>query len=102
MTNPVLKGLQPTHPGEILREDILPALKHSKTAIAGMLGISRQTLHDVLKERQAITTPLALKLAKLTNTTAKFWLNLQQDYDLRTTEPKLAAELEKIPTLEAA
>ena len=53
MTN--LKGLRPTHPGELLREDVFPSLGKSKAKIAEMLGISRQTLYDILGERSPIT-----------------------------------------------
>ena len=57
--NPLLKGLRPVHPGEHLREDVLPALGKSKAEIARLLGVSRQTLYDVLNERQPITANLA-------------------------------------------
>ena len=102
MPNPLLKALAPTHPGEILREDILPALGRSKTEIARLLGISRQTLHDLLTEKQPVTVPMALRLARLVGGTPESWLNLQLYYDLATIAPKMAAELEAIPTLEAA
>ena len=48
-------SIEPVHPGEILREDILPALFMSKTAVADALGISRQTLYGILNERQPVT-----------------------------------------------
>src|SRR6267154_872869 len=54
-TNPLLKGLHPMHPGEMLREDVLPSLGKSKTEIASLLGISRQTLFDIPSEKQPIT-----------------------------------------------
>jgi addiction module HigA family antidote len=53
------------HPGELLREEILPALERSKTEIARLLGVSRQTLYDVLQERQPVTPVMALQLGKL-------------------------------------
>jgi addiction module HigA family antidote len=98
----LLTGLRPTHPGEILREDVLPAVGRSKAEVARLLHVSRQTLYAILDEKQAITTPLALKLAKLTDTSPEMWLNLQQAYDLRRTASAMAAELEEIPTLAAA
>ena len=64
-TNPLLRGLKTTHPGELLREDVLPALKKSKTEIANLLGISRQTLYDILAEKQPVTPGMALRLGKL-------------------------------------
>jgi antitoxin HigA-1 len=64
-TNSLLKGLKPMHPGEMLREDILPSLGKRKTEIASLLGISRQTLFDILGERQPITPAMALRFGKL-------------------------------------
>jgi addiction module HigA family antidote len=64
-TNPLLKGLQPMHPGEMPREDVLPSLGRSKTQIASLLGISRQTLFDILSERQPVAPAMALRFGKL-------------------------------------
>ena len=91
--NPLLAGLTPTHPGEILREDILPATGHSKSEIARRLGISRQTLYDILDEKQPVTPAMALRLGRLFGNSPEFWLNLQRDYDLRTLESRMADEL---------
>lgn len=102
MTNPLLKGLPPTHPGELLREDILPALGRPKTEIARLLQVSRQTLYDILAEKQPVTPAMALRFAKLTGTTPESWVNMQRNYDLRIEAEKAAAVLEGIPTLEAA
>ncbi|WP_203153243.1 HigA family addiction module antitoxin [Methylobacterium aquaticum] len=63
--NSLLSGLAPTHPGEILREDILPAVGLPKTEIARRLGISRQTLYDLIEERQPVTPAMALRLGRL-------------------------------------
>ena len=52
---PPKRGLPPMHPGELLREEILPALDRPKTEIAKLLGVSRQTLYDILAERQPVT-----------------------------------------------
>jgi addiction module HigA family antidote len=99
--NPLLKGLAPTHPGEVLRDDILPALGLPKAEVARRLGISRQTLYDILDEKQPVTPAMALRLGKLFGNTAEFWLTLQRDYDLRTLEPKMADELRAIKTVRA-
>lgn len=72
----------PTHPGAMLREIILPALNMSKTEIAVALGISRQTLHDIIAERQPITPPMAVRLAAAFGTSASSWLSMQSAYDL--------------------
>lgn len=102
MSNPLLKGLRPVHPAEILREDLLPALGRPKVEIARLLGVSRQTLYDLLAERQPITVPMALRIAKLTGTTPESWLNMQRAHDLKIAEREMAAEIEKIPTLQEA
>jgi antitoxin HigA-1 len=97
-----LKGLPPTHPGEILREDVLPALGKSKAEIARALGVSRHTLYELLGERQPVTPQMALRLGKLCGNGPGLWLRMQIAYDLAITAPSMAAELERIPTLEAA
>jgi addiction module HigA family antidote len=100
--NPLLKGLRSVHPGEHLREDILPALGRSKAEIARLLGVSRQTLYDVLNEKQPITANLALRIGKLVGGGPDIWLRMQSEYDLEIAEKALAKEIKRIPTLEAA
>ncbi|BCM88132.1 HigA family addiction module antitoxin [Methylobacterium indicum] len=99
--NPLLAGLAPTHPGEVLREDILPAVNLPKTEIARRLGISRQTLYDILEERQPVTPAMALRLGRLFGNSAEFWANLQRDHDLRTLEAGMADELAGIEPIAA-
>jgi addiction module HigA family antidote len=100
--NPRLRGLAPTHPGELLREDVLPGIGKPKAEIARLLGISRQTLYDILDEKQPITPAMALRIGKLTGTTPESWLNMQRNYDLRIAERQVGKALDKIPTLTAA
>lgn len=100
--NPLLAGLRPTHPGEVLREDVLPALGRSKTEIASLLGVSRQTLHDILAERQPVTPRMALLIGKLTGTSAESWARMQATYDLQREAAALGDRLDAIPTLAAA
>ena len=100
--NPLLKGLRPVHPGELLREIVFPALDRPKTELAKLLGVSRQTLYDVLNEKQPITANLALRIAKLVGGGADSWLTMQKNYDLAIAERALAKEIKRIPTLEAA
>lgn len=102
MTNPLLSGLRPTHPGELLREDILPALGISKTAVAGALCISRETLYKIIKEEAPVTPSMALRLAKAFGTAPEFWLNLQQAYDIAAAAEKEAEILEEVRILESA
>src|SRR6266851_2619942 len=80
------RGLPPMHPGELLREEILPALDRSKTEIARLLGVSRQTLYDVLKEKQPVTPVMALRLGKLCGNGPDLWHNLQKYFRSRPTQ----------------
>jgi addiction module HigA family antidote len=96
----IKRGLPAMHPGELLREDILPALGRSKTEIAGLLGISRQTLHDIMTEKQPVTVAMAVRLGKLVGNGPVFWLNLQRAYDLERAEREV--DVSAIPTLVAA
>ena len=80
-------SVDPVHPGEILREDVLPALAISKTAVAEALRISRQTLYDILNEKQPVTAEMAVRFGKLFGNGAGFWVNLQRIYDLALAEP---------------
>jgi addiction module HigA family antidote len=100
--NRLLRGLKPMHPGEMLREHVLPALGKSKTEIARLLGISRQTLYDILDEKQPVTPGMALRIGKLLGNGPGLWINLQRAHDLAAAERELAGELKKIPTLTAA
>ncbi len=95
-------GLRAVHPGEILREDVLPALGRPKTEIASLLGISRQSLYDILNEKQPVTAQMALRIGKLCGNGPEIWLRLQDTYDLRKAHSDLAAEIAAIPTLNAA
>ena len=100
--NRLLKGLRPMHPGEHLREDILPALGKSKAEIARLLGISRQTLYEVLSEKQPVTANLAVRLGKLFGDGPDIWLRMQQVYDREAAENELRDVIARIPTLHAA
>ena len=75
--------LPPVHPGEILREDILPEVGLSVTAAAKALGVSRQMVHDILGERKPLSAIMCLKLSRLLGSTPEFWMRLQAEYDLK-------------------
>ena len=102
MENKLTKGLRPTHPGEILREDVLPALNVTKTRFAELLRVSRQTLYDLLGEKQPVTPQMALRLGRLLGNGPDIWLRMQGAYDLATQAKAMAPELEQIRTLKAA
>jgi antitoxin HigA-1 len=92
---------EPMHPGVLLREDILPALRKKHTEIAKLLGVTRQTLHNILNEKQPVTVDMALRLGKLCGNGPRLWLNLQRDVDLWQRGRKLSKKIERIPTLHA-
>ena len=94
------RGLPPMHPGQLLREEILPALNRPKTQIARLLGVSRQTLYDLLEENQPVTPIMALRLGKLCGNGPDLWLNLQRRYDLQRASQQLGAKINAIPTLD--
>jgi addiction module HigA family antidote len=96
------RGLPPMHPGELLREEVLPALGRPKTEIAKLLGVSRQTLYDLIEEKQPVTPAMALRLGKLCGNGPDLWLNLQRRYDLHRAERELGAKIKAIPTLKVA
>ncbi len=102
MAKSLVSGLGSMHPGEILREDVLPALGRPKTEIARLLGISRQTLYDILNERQPITAQMALRIGKMCGNGPDIWLNLQKRYDMEMARRELGDALDKIPELRAA
>ena len=91
-------GMRPIHPGEILREDILPDLGLSVSAAAKALGISRQMLHDVLAERKPLSAAMCLKIARLLGSTPEFWMRLQAQYDLKkaTRDKRVMERIAKI------
>jgi addiction module HigA family antidote len=87
------------HPGELLREDVLPALGRTRAEIARLLGVSRQTLHAILTERSPVSPEMALRLGKLCGNGPELWLALQTRYDLERLREAKRSELEAIPTL---
>ena len=93
---------KPTHPGELLREYVLPALRISVGEAARRLRVSRQTLHRILAGDARVTPDMAVRLGKFCGNGPGLWLRMQQTYDLWHAEQRLATELTKIPTAPAA
>ena len=91
--------MRAVHPGEILREDILPGANISESKLAKHLNVSRMTVNRLVNERQAISPDMALRLGKLFGNSPDFWLNLQNAYDLKMAEHSIAMELKKIKPL---
>ena len=90
--------LAPTHPGEILRDDVLSALKLSVSEASRQLRVTRQTLHLILAGMAAVTPEMALRLGKFCGNGPDLWLRLQSRHDLWRAQQGFATELRKIPT----
>lgn len=73
---------RPTHPGEVLREDVLPGLGVTQGQFAEMLGVSRRTVVELLAERRAVSPDMAHRLARVLDMTPEGWLNMQAAVDL--------------------
>ena len=86
----------PTHPGAILREDVLPALGVSKAEFARRVNISRPMLYDILNEARPVTTAMALRLGKVLGNGPNVWIGMQQRYDLFYTAQNMAEELDQM------
>ena len=104
MTGNRLKALpawRPSHPGVLLREDVLPALRLTVKAAAEKLCVSRQTLHAILSERSSVTPEMAVRLGKLCGDGPDIWLRMQMAHDLWQAKRDLAETVKQIPTLQA-
>jgi addiction module HigA family antidote len=89
----------PVHPGEVLREDVLPSLGLSVSETARRLGVSRQQLHRILAGTHPVTTEMALRIGKFSGNGPGIWLRMQQVYDLWHTENRIKEELAHIETV---
>ena len=93
---------RPTHPGEMLREDFLPDYDLTVAGLAEALGVSRQTVNELLRERRALSPEMALRLSRLFGNAPEFWLNAQRAVDLRDAAEAIKADLDRIQPLSAA
>ena len=95
-------NIRPTHPGEILKEDVLPTLDMSVSDVARSLGVSRQSLHRILSGKAGVTPEMALRIGKFCGNGPELWLRMQEAFDLWHARRAIAAELAKIKTVKAA
>jgi len=100
--NTTKREIPPTHPGEMIREDFMPDFDLNTTSMAKALGVSRQTVNELLRERRAITSIMALRLSRLFGNSPDFWLNAQHSRDLWESEQRYHKELSQIQPLNAA
>jgi addiction module HigA family antidote len=95
-------GRCPAHPGEVLREDVLPALGMTVSNVSNALGVTRQTLHRVLAGTTAVTPEMALRLGKFCGNGPDLWIRMQEAHDLWHAERRIADELASIKTAKVA
>jgi len=90
---------RPIHPGEILREDFMPDYDLSVSGLASELGVSRQSVNELVLERRAVSSEMALRLAKLFGNSPEFWLNLQRSVDLWDAQVAIEDDMRRITPL---
>ena len=93
---------RPTHPGEMLREDFLPDYSLTVAGLAEALGVSRQTVNELLRERRTLSPEMALRLSRLFGNTPEFWLNAQRAVDLWDAAQAIGSDVDRIEPLSAA
>lgn len=87
---------KPTHPGKLIKEDLLPETGISQSQLADLMGVSRRTISEIIHERRKITPDIAFRLAKVFNSTPEMWLNMQQAVDIWEINRNYGQEYEKI------
>lgn len=93
---------RPTHPGEMLREDFLPDYELTVSTLAKAVGVSRQSINELLRERRAVSPEMALRLARLFGNSPEFWLNAQRAVDLWDAAQAITDDVNRIRPLSAA
>ena len=89
----------PTHPGALLRDDVLSSLGMTVSDAAKALGVTRQTIHRILAGTTAVTPEMALRLGKFCGNGPDLWIRMQEAHDLWHAERRIAAELASIKTI---
>ena len=93
---------RPTHPGEMLREDFLPDFDLTVSSLAEAIGVSRQSINELLRERRAISPEMALRLSRLFGNSPEFWVNAQRAVDLWDAKETIKKDVARIKPLSAA
>ena len=96
------REIAPTHPGEMLKEDFMPDYGLTTASLAEALGVTRQTVNELLRNKRAITPVMALRLSRLFGNSPEFWLNAQRAIDLWESEKRFEKELNQIRPLSEA
>ena len=96
------REVRPIHPGEMLREDFLPEYGLTVSSLAEALGVSRQTINELLRERRAVSPEMALRLSRFFGNSPEFWLNAQRAVDLWDAAEEIGSEVGRIKPLTVA
>ncbi|MEO8151306.1 MAG: HigA family addiction module antitoxin [Bacteroidia bacterium] len=91
-----MKKLRNIHPGEILLEEFLLPLNITSYRLSKEIGISPNRISEIIKSKRRITADTALRLSKYFGNSAKFWLGLQDDYDIEIEKELKSKELMNI------
>ena len=84
----------PIHPGEILNEEFLKPLNVSQYRLAKDISVSPRRINEIILAKRSITADTALRLARYFGNSAKFWMNLQAQFDLDSEAERIGAEIE--------
>ena len=104
MTVPNMRPMKrrSTHPGEMLREDFMPDYALTVASLAEALGVSRQSINELLRERRAVSPEMALRLSRLFGNSPEFWLNAQRSVDLWDAAQAIRSDVTRIKPLRVA
>jgi antitoxin HigA-1 len=91
--------LKNIHPGEVLLEEFLLPFEISAYRLSKDIGIPQTRTSQIIKGKRRITADTALRLSRYFGTSAKFWLGLQNDFDLEEEQERLGEELNSIPLM---
>jgi len=93
------KSRKPVHPGKVFMLDVLTPLGLTVTDAARMMGVTRKALSELVNEKSSCTVQMALRIAKVTNTSAESWLTMQLKLDLWKARQKKLVSLQEFPKI---
>jgi len=102
ISNPRSMKRRPTHPGEMLREDFMPDFGLTVASLADAIGVSRQSINELLRARRGLSPEMALRLGRLFGNSAEFWMNAQRAVDLWDATQEIQEEVARIQPLQVA
>lgn len=98
----IMIARRPIHPGEFLREEYMPEFGLSVARLAERLGVSRQTINDIVRERRGLSPDMCLRLGRLFGTTPQYWMNMQVKIDIWDSLELHRKDIEAIRPLDVA